>query len=123
MFGRKKIAALEDKIRQLLPGARMLVEVNDQLKEEKQHLEIALRDTEQANERLKSRLKDAERVVIKPPIEWISGEPKDTGWYFVALNHLIHLPIYRPQPYFTIPLPVAVGCVARRETLRDLSGK
>ena len=84
MFGRKKIAALEDKIRQLLPGAMMLVEVNDQLKEEKQHLEIALRDTEQANERLKSRLKDAERVVIKPPIEWISGEPKDTGWYFVA---------------------------------------
>ena len=86
MFGRKKIAALEDKIRKLLPGAMMLVEVNDQLKEEKQHLEIALRDTEQANERLKSRLKDAERVVIKPPIEWISGEPKDTGWYFVAIK-------------------------------------
>ena len=86
MFGRKKIAELREEIRldniclDLANGRIDLLLVDiEKLQEE-------LRQANEAMYLLSSQPVISEPIteVIPEPLAWISGEPKDTGWYFVA---------------------------------------
>ncbi len=88
MFGRKKIAELREEIRldniclDLANGRIDLLLVDiEKLQEE-------LRQANEAMDLLSSQPVIPEPIteVIPEPLAWISGEPKDTGWYFVAIK-------------------------------------
>ena len=95
MFGRKakRIKELEgeikkhevvlfDKIDAIL---RMNVTINDQAATI-MHLDIALRDAEEAMDLLRAQpATEATKVVTTEPLEWTDGEPKEKGFYFVAI--------------------------------------
>ena len=90
MFGRKKIAELREEIRldniclDLANGRIDLLLVDiEKLQEE-------LRQANEAMDLLSSQpvipepITDVSTDVFTDVLAWISGEPKDTGWYFVA---------------------------------------
>ncbi len=95
MFGRKtkRIKELEgeikkhevvlfDKIDAIL---RMNVTIDGQA-DTITHLEIALRDAEEAMDLLRAQpATEVTKVVTTEPLEWIDGEPKERGFYFVAI--------------------------------------
>jgi hypothetical protein len=92
MFGRKKIAELREEIRldniclDLANGRIDLLLVDiEKLQEE-------LRQANEAMDLLSSQpvipepITDVSTDVFTDVLAWISGEPKDTGWYFVAIK-------------------------------------
>jgi len=60
----------------------------DRLRAEIVKIKDALNDTGKLRAecaKLKEVLKEAERVTVIPPLDWTEGEPREQGWYFVAV--------------------------------------
>jgi hypothetical protein len=96
MFGRKakRIKELEGEIKKhevvLFDKIDAILRMNVTINENKDtitHLEIALRDAEEAMDLLRAQpATEATKVVTTEPLEWTDGEPKEKGFYFVATN-------------------------------------
>ena len=79
IFGRKRISELEQEI---VKYKEAIVNKTWSIV----NLERELRHANEAMDLLSSQPVISEPIteVITEPLAWISGEPKDTGWYFVA---------------------------------------
>ncbi len=88
MFGRKRIAELEAIINEKLQVISIQAEVLRDKSRTISHMGKELDYANEAMDLLSSQPVISEPIteVIPEPLAWISGEPKDTGWYFVAIK-------------------------------------